>query len=302
MKVFVTGATGAVGPHAVKAIVDAGHEVTALVRDPAKRPAVAALGATPVNVSLFDSDALAVALAGHDAIANLASALPSTLRFLSKRAWAECHRVRREGSRNVVDAAIRVGATRVIQESVSLIYPDRANTWIDESVPLAPYPAAAGNLAAESNAERFTSPAQHGIILRFGWFYGRGAAHSEQLLQLARFHISPVVGRPDGYVSSIHVADAGAAVAAALTIPAGIYNVVDDEPLTKREFADALAAAAGTSSWIRGPGRAALVAPNVPSTGIARSLRVSNNRFKTAAGWTPTFPSARSGLLEMATR
>jgi nucleoside-diphosphate-sugar epimerase len=101
-------------------------------------------------------------------------------------------------------------------------------------------------------------------------------------------------------VSSIHVADAGRAVAAALNAPAGIYNVVDDEPLTKREFAEALAVAANSSAWFRGPGRIALRMPTLPSTGLARSLRVSNRKFRDATGWTPRFLDARAGLLDMA--
>jgi nucleoside-diphosphate-sugar epimerase len=98
------------------------------------------------------------------------------------------------------------------------------------------------------------------VVLRFGWFYGPGAAHSEQMLSQGRHHIVMILGRPGSYQSSIYTADAGAAVAAALRVPSGIYNVVDDQPLTKREFADALASAAGTAPWIRGPGRAAALA------------------------------------------
>jgi nucleoside-diphosphate-sugar epimerase len=78
-------------------------------------------------------------------------------------------------------------------------------------------------------------------VLRFGWFYGPGAAHSEQLFALARRHIGLVLGPPASYVSSIHMADAAAAVAAALHAPAGTFNIVDDEPLPKREYAEALA-------------------------------------------------------------
>jgi nucleoside-diphosphate-sugar epimerase len=300
MKVFVTGATGALGPYAVRALVGAGHQVTALVRNPNKASLVTAVGATPVTVSLFDPDALAAVFEGHDAVANLASALPSTLRFNSNRAWKQCHLVRSEGSRNIVDAAIRAGVTRVIQESVAMVYPDCGQAWIDESSAPGPYPAAAGNLAAEASAARFTSPARHGVVLRFGWFYGHGADHSELLLSLARHHITPLFGRPDGYVSSIHLNDAGTAVAAALDLPPGIYNVVDDTPLTKREFADALADAANTTSWIRGPGRLALLRPSMPSTGLTRSLRVSNHRLRDSSPWTPKFPSARPGLIDMA--
>jgi nucleoside-diphosphate-sugar epimerase len=95
-------------------------------------------------------------------------------------------------------------------------------------------------------------------------------------------------------VSSIHVADGGAAVAAALTAPAGTYNVVDDEPLTKRAYADALAAAAGKRVCLRVPGRLALLLGD-RSTSLTRSLRVSNARFRAASGWAPRYPSAREG-------
>jgi nucleoside-diphosphate-sugar epimerase len=133
-------------------------------------------------------------------------------------------------------------------------------------------------------------------VLRLGWFYGPGATHSEQLLGLARRHVCIQMGRRDGYVSSIHMADAGAAVAAALQAPAGVFNVVDDEPLTKREYADALAAAARTRPWLRAPGRAALLLGN-RSTSLTRSLRVSNEKLRGATGWSPAYPSAREGWI-----
>jgi nucleoside-diphosphate-sugar epimerase len=107
------------------------------------------------------------------------------------------------------------------------------------------------------------------------------------------------MGRPDTYVSSIHVADAGRAVAAALHAPAGTFNVVDDQPLTKHQYADALARAAGKTAWLRLPGRAALLLGD-RSTSLTRSLRVSNARFKTATRWTPRFPSAHDGWIATA--
>lgn len=133
---------------------------------------------------------------------------------------------------------------------------------------------------------------------RFGWFYGPGAAHSERLLALARRHLGLLLGPPGGYVSSIQVADAAAA--AALQAPAGTFNVVDDEPLTKGEYAEALARAAGTAMWLRGPGRAGLVFGD-RLTSLTRSLRVSNARFRAATGWAPRYPSAREGWIATAT-
>ena len=90
-------------------------------------------------------------------------------------------------------------------------------------------------------------------MLRLGLFYGPGAHHSERFLALARHHVVPLIGHPESYLSSIHLVDGGTAVAAALHVPAGTYNIVDDEPLTKREYAQALALAAGKRPWARGP-------------------------------------------------
>src|SRR5215217_443607 len=87
MKVFVAGGTGAVGGHAVPALVQQGHTVTALARTPEKAAALAAQQATPVSVSLFDPSALAAAFAGHDAVVNLATAIPPMRRWMSARAW-----------------------------------------------------------------------------------------------------------------------------------------------------------------------------------------------------------------------
>jgi len=108
-----------------------------------------------------------------------------------------------------------------------------------------------------------------------------------------------MLGPPNSYASSIHVADAGAAVVAALAVPAGTYNVVDDEPLTKRSYANALSAAAGKAAWLRIPGCTALLLGN-RLTSLTRSLRVSNARFREASGWRLMYPSARQGWIATA--
>jgi nucleoside-diphosphate-sugar epimerase len=295
----VLGGTGAVGGHAVPALIKAGHQVTALARTPAKAAVLVAEGARPVTASLFDRSALAAVFAGHDAVVNLASAIPPVSRFMSARAWRPNDRVRIEGSAAVVEAAVAAGVDTVVQESVSMLYVDHGVEWIDEDAPTDRYPMARGNHAAEANAHRFTAAGGAGVVLRFGWFYGPGAAHSEQFLMLARRHVCVAVGRSDSFVSSIHVADAGAAVAPALHAPAGTFNVVDDEPLTTGQFAEALATAVQSSCWLRVPGRAALLLGD-RSTSLARSLRVSNARFCAATGWTPRYPNAHDGLLATA--
>ena len=136
-------------------------------------------------------------------------------------------------------------------------------------------------------------------MLRFGWFYGPGARHSEQIFGLAGCHIGVVAGPPDSYISSIHLADAGAAVAAALHAPPGTYNIGDDEPLTKRDYAAALATAARRKAWLRGAGRVALLLGD-RLTSLTRSLRVSNARFRGAPRWSPRYPNAREGWIATA--
>jgi nucleoside-diphosphate-sugar epimerase len=299
MKVFVTGATGAIGRYAVQALVEGGHAVTALARTPEKAASLDAQGATPVSVSIFDKARLVEAISGHDAIVNLATALPATSDFRKISAWAENIRIRTEGSATIVDAALEAGVPRLIQESVSMIYLDHGDQWIDESWPTDDFPMAQSNLAAEASANRFTSSGGTAVILRFGWFYGPGAKHSEEFLELARkWGIGVMMGRSQSYVSSINVLDGGRAVAAALAVASGIYNIVDDQPLTKREFADAIASAAGRKHYVRAPGRIAELLGD-STTSLTRSLRVSNTKFKAATGWSPRFASAREGLSEM---
>jgi nucleoside-diphosphate-sugar epimerase len=301
VRVFLLGGTGAIGSHALPALVDAGLDVSALVRTPEKAAAVRARGAEPALVSMFDRPALTEAFRRHDAVVNLATSMPSMATFVFRRAWRATERVRIEGSAAVVDAALAAGVPRLVQESVSMVYPDRGDEWIDEDVPPDPYPNAVANLAAEASATRFRDAGGIGIVLRLGLFYGPGARHSEQFLAMARHHVVPLIGHPESYLSSIHMDDGGAAVAAALHVPAGPYYVVDDEPLTKREYAQALASAAGVRPWVRGPGRLAFLL-GARTASLTRSMRVSNRCFREASGWRPRYRSAREGWIATADR
>jgi nucleoside-diphosphate-sugar epimerase len=297
MKVFVAGGTGAIGGHAVPALVRSGHQVTALARTPEKAALLSKLGVRPVVASIFDRAALKDAFVGHHAVVNLATAIPPTSRFMQTKAWADNNRVRIEGSAAIVDAAIEAGVSRVVQESVSMIYRDRGDDWIDEDWPTDNFPMAHANHAAEASANRFSTGGGVGVVLRFGWFYGPG--HSEEFLALARRGICMMMGPAKSYVSSVHVGDGAAAVAAALTVPAGTYNIVDDEPLTKRAYAEALAVVAGRRIYLKFPGRLALLLGD-RSTSLTRSLRVSNARFRAVSGWAPMYPSAREGWMATA--
>src|ERR1700722_3681231 len=118
MKIFVAGATGVVGSRAVPLLLHAGHRVTALARTAERAKSLQEAGATPVTVSLFETQPLIDAVAGHDAVINLATHIPDLARAARSSAWAENDRIRTEGSRNLVDAALAAGASRYVQESV----------------------------------------------------------------------------------------------------------------------------------------------------------------------------------------
>lgn len=299
MRVFVTGGTGAIGQYAVSALIAAGHDVAALARSESSAAGLAGIGVEPVMVSLFDHDALRTAFVGCDAVVNLATALPSSKNFHRPGAWKENNKIRTEGSAAVVDAALGAGVPTLIQESVVMLYKDGGAQWLDEAWPVDNFPMAHSNLAAEASANRFTESGGKGIVMRFGWFYGPGAAHSEEFFQLAkRFGVCVMMGAAEGYVSSIHVSDGGNAVAAALNVPAGTYNIVDNNPLTKKEYANAIAAGANRKRYLRAPGLLAKIMRE-NTTSLTRSLRVKNDKFKAASGWSPDFPSAREGWNEM---
>jgi len=294
MKVFVTGATGAIGRFAVPDLVAAGHQVIGLARSDEKAAQLEQQGAAAARVSMFDEAALKDAFAGCDAVCNLATSIPPVTKAASMKNWAENERIRREGSAVVVNAALAAGVGRVVQESITFTYPDRGTEWIDESVAIAPPPLGEAIPVAEGNNARFTSEGGIGVVLRFGLFYGPGSDHTLQFLRAAKRHIAPVAGPGSNYQSSIHLHDAGTAVVAALGVPAGVYNVTDDEPLTKKAYAKALGAAVCKRPWITLPGRLVKISGKQAEI-MSRSQRVSNAAFKAATDWRPQYPSARDG-------
>lgn len=292
MKVFVTGATGVIGTRAVPALVAAGHEVTAVARGDAKADLVRSLGAVPVSLDLFDPAAVKDAVAGHDAVAHLATNIPPMQKAARSGAWTTNERLRREASRNLVDAAFDAGATRYVQESICFPYLDAGDAWIDEGSPIEHDGVFSGAAEAEAQAARFTAGGGAGVVLRFAQFHGPGSAHVEAFNKLARKRVNPFIGPPDAYTSFVHADDAGSAVAAAFAAPAGIYNVGDDEPLTRREAGVAVAEALDVKPPKTIPSAVQAAMPRTAKS-LTRSLRIANGRFKSATGWAPIHPSIR---------
>jgi nucleoside-diphosphate-sugar epimerase len=295
MKVFLAGGTGVVGSRALPALVAAGHEVTAVGRGAEKAGLVTRLGGSPVTVDLFDAASVAAAVVGHEVVVNLATNIPPFARSARKKAWATNDRIRKEASRNLVDAAIATGAGRYVQESICFPYLDAGDRWIDEDAPTDHGPwGFAGAGEAERQTARFTasSGGGAGVVLRFAQLYGADASHQISMVKALRRRINPFIGPPDTYTSWISAEDAGAAVVAALDAPAGTYNVVDDEPLTRRDAGRVAAENLGLRPPITLPGWAFAASP--PSAKyVMRSLRVSHHRFTAATGWAPAHPSIR---------
>ena len=233
MKVFVAGATGVVGRRAVVRMVAAGFEVSGVARSPQQRAGLVAAGVRPIEVDLFDHDAVVAALAGHEAVVNLATAIPTGEPASDTTAWATNHRIRREASHNLVDGAIAAGAVRYVQESIALLYADGGDRVLDESWPVAPTNITDSALEAETEAERFAAHGRAGVALRFGQFYGFDSVHSVHAMEAVRAGRPAELGPPSAYRSSITTDDAASAIVAALDVASGVYSVIDDLPLSR---------------------------------------------------------------------
>jgi 2-alkyl-3-oxoalkanoate reductase len=174
------------------------------------------------------------------------------------------------------------------------MYPDRGNAWIDERVPVRPAPYSRSTVVAEEQAHHVTRSGGTGVVLRFAYFYGPEAGFTRETIEGVRKGRAPVFGEGAGFLSSIHLEDAAAAVAAALALPAGTYNVVEDEPLRRRDFFAVLAAALGVPPPRFLPAWLAPLAGNVGEQ-LSRSQRISNRKLRAASGWAPRYPSVREG-------
>jgi nucleoside-diphosphate-sugar epimerase len=302
-RIFVAGATGVLGRRTVARLVAEGHDVTGVARSEDKAHLLRRLGAVPVTADLFDAAAVREAVAGHEVVMNLATHIPPLSKAAVPGAWKENDRIRTEASRNLVDAALAAHAQRYVQESLAFTYADGGDAWLDEDAPIDMVGYVASTTEAERNAHRFTEESAAwdgaGVVLRFGLFYGPDSHQTVDSFRLVRIGAAPVMGASNAYQSSISTDDAAAAVVAALRAPAGVYNVADDEPLTKREYADAVAAAAGAPRPVLAP-RVAVKLGGQRAAPLARSHRISNARFKEATGWAPADRSAREGISRVA--
>lgn len=296
MDIFVTGATGVLGRAVVPLLLAAGHRVRGLARSEGNTALLREMSAEPVPADLFAADSLRPAVAGCDAILHLATRIPPTTKAGRLPAWRENDHIRREGTRAVVAAALATGVRTVIYPSIAYLYPESGDRWINaDTTPVASHPVLASTLDAEAAVTGFAADGYRGVVLRMGTLYGPEAPSTRDLLRAARMGIAALPGARDAYLPTIWVQDAARALVAALAAPSGIYDIVDDEPVTRGEFSAALAASAGRARlhalprWLMGMLASATVEI------LSRSQRISNRHFKEVADWTPTVPNARVG-------
>ena len=295
MRIFLAGASGAVGRLLVPLLVAAGHQVTGTARTAGGAERLRAQGAAAVPLDVFDAARVerTVADAAPDAVIHQLTALAGGSR-------AENGRIRREGTRHLVDAARRAGVRRIVAQSISWAY-EPGTTPASESTPLdlaAPPPRAAmvGSLRA---LEEAVAEIETHVVLRYGTFYGPGTWYAPGGALDAVLRGAPLEGpgaRPgaamvgqvvpnDAISSFVHVADAARAAVAALGWPSGVVNVVDDEPAPARDWLPALAAALGAPA----------PAPAATAAGEGWE-RGADNTLARRLGWRPDHPTWRTGF------
>ena len=306
MRVFVVGASGALGARLVPQLVERGHVVIGTCRSPDKAGRLRALGAEPVVLDALNGRAVeeAVAAARPESIVHQATALADLSDFKHfDRSFAQTNRLRTQGTDFLLAAARKAGVRRFVAQSyASIRYARMGGPVKTEEDPLdsAPVPAMRETVAAMAYLEKAVTDAG-GIALRYGAFYG---APNDALIEPIRKRQFPIVGDGGGVTSFIHLDDAAAATVLALERAGpAIYNVVDDEPAPAREWLPVVAQALGAKPprhippWL-----ARLFAGEAAVMMATESRGASNAKAKRELGWTLRYPSWRQGFFEVYAR
>jgi nucleoside-diphosphate-sugar epimerase len=301
MKVFVAGASGAIGTRLVEQLVEKGHEVIGTYRSPGNARRIGALGAEPVSLDLLDARAVrkAVLEAAPEAIVHQATALAS-VRFTRNldRSFKETNRLRVEGTDALLAAAREAGVRRFVAQSfASMRYAREGGPIKTEDDPLDPAPirGTRESSAAMRHLDE-TVTAAGGIALRYGGFYG---ADNDGLVYPVRKRQFPIVGDGGGYFSFVHLDDAAAATVLAIEHDGpAIYNIVDDEPAPVHEWLPVLADILGAEPPRRFPVWLARLFAGGPAVMMGTDSRAgSNAKAKRELGWTLRYPSWRQGFI-----
>lgn len=305
MKIYIAGASGAIGRPLIRLLVGAGHEVVGMTRSNAD--VVRELGAEPAVADAFDRDAVlaAVERSAPDVVVNQLTDLSAPFNPRKYDEWlAGTNRLRSEGTRNLVDAAVAAGAQKFVSQSIAFAYRMDPGLKTEEAPMIG---AAAGAMGtAVTELEQLTLAAPGGIVLRYGFFYGPGTSYTRdgQQAELVRKGQLPVVGGGHGAFPFIHVDDAASATVAAIERGApGVYNIVDDEPASVATWLPVLAESLGARAPMRVPRLVGRLLAGETGTVMMTELRgASNAKAKQALGWAPRHATWRDGFRELGTR
>jgi nucleoside-diphosphate-sugar epimerase len=308
MRVFVAGATGAIGKQLVPRLVAAGHEVHGMTRSESKRTMLYELGAVPVVADALDPDQVAEAVGRvrPDVIVHELTAIGALDMRHFDRAFALTNRLRTEGTDHLLSAGQAVGVRRFVAQSYFAFYARTGGPVKSEEDPadLSPAREMRESVAAIRHLEEAVLGATwtEGIVLRYGGFYGPGTsmAPGEEASELVRRRKFPLVGDGGGVWSFIQVADAAEATVAAVEHGSrGVYNVVDDDPAPVAEWLPALAQALGAKKPMHVPRFVGRLFAGETGVVMMTELRgASNAKAKRELGWRPAHPSWREGFVE----
>ncbi len=295
MKVFVAGASGTIGVPLVRALVKAGHDVTAMTRTPSKQESLRALGAKPVVADALDAAAVTrvVAAAAPDVVIHQLTALPKAGGVKRAADLEPTNRLRIDGTRNLVSAAVAAHARRIIVGSFALLRAAGPDT---------PAASRAGAEAVGSMESQILEASRRGLIegvvLRYGLFYGPDNPATKNMITMARRRMLPVIRGDRSLLPVIHVDDAVSATLAALDHgePGGVYEIVDDRPVSMTDIVTTLADRVGAPRPFTVPAwLPRLLAPYMAQITSIR-LPLSNAAARTALGWRPRYPTIDDGL------
>ncbi len=308
MRVFVAGATGAIGSRLVPLLVEAGHQVTGMTRSSKKAEQVRGAGATPAVADALDREAVmrAVKAAAPEAIVHELTAIPDNLDIRHfDREFEITNRLRTKGLDNLIAAGREVGCRRIVAQSYAAwAYAREGGPVKTEEDRVDPNPPA--GIRRTSEAIRYLEQTvtalsgMTGIALRYGAFYGPGntlGAGGEMVEQVRKRRV-PIIGGGTGVWSFIHIDDAALATLRALEAgQSGVYNIVDDEPARVSEWLPALAEAVGAKPPRRIP--AWLGRLLIGEHGVIMMTEVrgaSNAKAKRELGWQPLWTTWRNGF------
>jgi nucleoside-diphosphate-sugar epimerase len=302
MRIFIAGATGVLGKKVVTRLIENGHRVSGLSRSKQNETWLREHKAEPCAGNLFDPNQVIELTTGFEAILHLATAIPTKSRTTLKD-WAENDRIRREGSRNLISAALRNHAALYLQQSIVRLYGDQQGKWVEESDPIMEHPR--GMLESAADMERMAAEAAvkdnlPAATLRFGAFYSADSVQTRTMLRLLQRGFFPVIGDGKAFWNNIHVDDAAEAVVHAveyLENPTGeVFNVVDDTPVTYRTLMDFLAERLEAPKPKNMPEFLAriMLGSQLVST-LLDSAKVRNLEAKASLKWQPKYPSYAEG-------